>query len=621
MASRDDSYLFGPYRLSPSKRQLLKSGDPVRIGSRAFDILLVLLENAGRVVPAPELIAQVWPRTVVDPAALRVHLATLRKALGDRQGEDRYIENVPGQGYALVAPVHIDATGEAMPVPVTSPAFVGADLPNSAGTPQPRGRDDVILELADLLSTRRVVTIVGPAGIGKTSVASALSRHLLRRGEEVAFIELASLRGAERIPSAVAMAVGVAPDPAHELPSLVQQLQGRRLTIVLDNCEHVIGGVADSVDALLLGAPEVRIVATSREPLRVNGEWVHRLNALRFPPATPPTIEEALGFDAVALFVERARVVNADFLMTEAQLDPVCEICRRLDGNPLALELAAARVDTLDVEAIREGLGDRWSLLAAARRGALPHHQSLRAALDWSFELLSQPERFVLARVSIFQASFDAEGAIAVCGEAGDLDVPPDEIEQALFNLVAKSMLAIVRGGDRLGYRLLESTRDYAKTKLSLRAEGRVVGRLLAHYLGACFDPPHRADPSLESPRAWIHHCARHIDDLRGALRWAFSPLGDVAVATELVMRSIPAWLALSLIGEGLSFAELARERFRGVAAGDPAHRSLLEQIAEDFQKMLVASEAHAIEEIGRKIMDAVDRHFSTTRVPRVDRG
>ncbi|MGE0714641.1 MAG: winged helix-turn-helix domain-containing protein, partial [Alphaproteobacteria bacterium] len=372
---------FGPFRLMPA-RQLLLDGDvPVRLGSRALDILVALAERQGELVGKDELAARVWPGTIVGEASLRVHVSALRKALGDAQSGERYIANVPGRGYRFVAPVQVtEAETPAAPVAESATAH---NLP--APTSRLVGRDDVVRAVTEQIAERRFVTIVGAGGIGKTTVAVAAAGALIGHYPDgVWFVDLARVTDPGHVASAIAAELGVPVVSDVALPGLVAHLAGRRTLLLLDSCEHVVDAAAAVAEAVLAGADRVHILATSREALRATGEHVHRLAPLAAPENFDGITPDALlGFPAAQLFTERASAEDDGFALTVANAPLVGEICRRLDGIALAIELAAARVAVFGVAGLAARLDDRMRLLTSGRRVAVPRHRTLRATLDW----------------------------------------------------------------------------------------------------------------------------------------------------------------------------------------------------------------------------------------------
>jgi predicted ATPase/DNA-binding winged helix-turn-helix (wHTH) protein len=538
----DEIFVFGPFRLIPAQRMLLDDRGPLRLGSRALDILITLVERAGQTIPKDELIARTWPDTVVDEGALRVHVAALRKALGDGRAGRRFIANNPGRGYTFVASVTRES-GHGTPVAPDRTSAAG-NLPISLT--RIVGRDDTITALVTQLAQRRLLTIVGPGGIGKTTVAVAVAEAVAPAVADGAwFVGLASLSDPGLVPSAVSTVLGVSlsgPDPVSRLTAW---LRDRQMLIVLDSCEHVIGAVALLVEAILRASPQIRILVTSREPLRAEGERLHRLASLEVPPGPVElSAAEALQYPAVQLFSERAAAVADGFTLGDADVAAALEICRRLDGVPLAIELAAARTDVFGVRELAAHLDDRFRVLTSGRRTALPRHQTLGATLDWSYQLLSETERAVLRRLAAFAGDFPLDAAVAVAG-----DLPSPEVVDHIGSLVAKSLVAADLRNDSPRYRLLDTTRLYAFEKLKNSGELQQIACRHAEYYCTLFAPA-EAELETRSRSEWLAVYGRQIDNVRRALDWAFSADGDAAAGVALTSAAVPLWVQLSLMGE-----------------------------------------------------------------------
>jgi predicted ATPase/DNA-binding winged helix-turn-helix (wHTH) protein len=538
----EESFTFGSLRLIPAQRMLLEDGKLLRLGSRALDILVTLVERAGETVRKDEIIARAWPDTVVDEGALRVHIAALRKTLGDGRAGKRYIANNPGRGYTFVAPV----TREQPRRPTAAPdrTSTANDLP----VPLTRivGRESIIATLTMQLAQRRFLTIVGPGGIGKTTVAIAVAEAASPScSDGVCFVGLASLADPDLVPSAVGAVLGLPLSTANPVSGLVAWLRDKQTLILLDSCEHVIGAVASLVETILKGARQVRILVTSREPLRAEGEWLHRLASLEVPPSSDEfTAVEALRYSAVQLFNERATAAAADFTFADADVGAVLEICRRLDGVPLALELAAARIDVLGVRELAAHLDDRFRLLTSGRRTALPRHQTLGATLDWSYQLLAESERRMLRRLAVFAGDFPLEAAIAVTADSA-----PSEVVDHIGSLVAKSLVAADLRAEFPRYRLLDTTRLYSREKLTCSGELQQVARCHAEYYCAVF--AHADAESETRPQAeWLAIYGPHLDNVRAGLDWAFSAEGDPLIGVALTIAVVPLWIQLSLLAE-----------------------------------------------------------------------
>ena len=537
-AEENKPYIFGSFELVPERRQLLNSGKPVNLGSRAFDVLITLVKSRGDTVSNATIMARAWPATTVDEASVRVHISALRKLLGDGRGTNRFIANVPGRGYVFVAPV---TRGQELTAAKPSDQLPPRSLPTPAADIV--GRAPVIARLVALLSRHRFLTIVGIGGIGKTTVALAVSEAAADAYPDGTwFVPLASLPTSSLVSSAVGGALGLATTGPDTLPVLTASLRDKQALIVLDNSEHVTDGAAEVAEAILKAAPRVSILVTSRIPLRAEGEWRHRLEPLETPSHHDDiTAAEALAHPAVELFYERARASSGEFAITDANAPLVCEVCRRLDGVPLALELAAAQIGTLGISVLARGLNDRFALLTLGHRTALPHQQTLRATMDWSYDLLTATEQRVLQRLAVFRGDFTTEAAFAV---AGDAELADSAVLLHIASLATKSLLATDISGDVTYFRLFETTRIYAIERLKETAALDDVARRHAEYflaLLATLDEERQAQP----PDAHTALLRRHGDEIHAALDWAFSPTGDTGIGLALTLAAIPLWFEL----------------------------------------------------------------------------
>ena len=450
---------FGPFRLLPAQRMLLEGNAPVRLGSRALDILIALVERPGEVVSKEELVTRAWPNTFVEETNLRVHVGALRKVLGHGLSVGGYVANVPGRGYSFVAPV----TREGPPAAHGPARERLYNLPPTLT--RMIGRAQVVSELADHIPRERFLTLVGAAGIGKTTVALELAQRLDESYKDRAhFVDLASLANPQLVPTAVASTFEFQTLSQDPLAELVVLLQDKQALLVLDNCEHLIEAVAVLTERIFAEAPGVHILATSREPVRATGEWVHRLSPLEIPPVSPaPSATEALSFSAIQLFTQRAMASLESFRLTDANAPIVADICRRVDGIPLAIELAAGRVDSFGIQELADRLGDQLSVLTKGRRAALPRHQTMRATLDWSYQFLPPAEQVLLCRLAIFRGTFTLTSATAVA-TCEKLRAP--DVFDPIANLVAKSLITADVSREIVHYRLLDNTRAYATEKL-----------------------------------------------------------------------------------------------------------------------------------------------------------
>ncbi|MGA0610819.1 ATP-binding protein [Caldimonas sp. KR1-144] len=576
----DQVLSFGPFRLMPGQRLLIEGERPLRLGSRAFDILVTLVERAGEVVSQAELMARVWPHAVVDPGALRVHLFGLRKALGDGRGQQRYIVNVPQQGYCFVAPVE-RTSAPAQPAPVEDQPARPGPVAFAAGAiaslpvllTRVVGRDELVGGLVRELPSRRCVTLVGAGGIGKTTLALAVAHGLTGPFEQqVLFVGLAPIEDPKLVANALASAIGITALASDPVRGVCAYLRDKRMLLVIDNCEHLIDPVSELVEQILVSAPQVHVLATSREPLRIQGEWVQRIGALDVPPPVVELDASAMQrYPALELFIERVRSCHDAFDPAGADLATIAEICRALDGIPLAIELAAAGVERLGVRGVAAHLGDRLSLLTRGRRTALPRHQTLRAALDWSYGLLTPTEQAMLRSLSVFRGRFTLESALAVCSDPAAQGATAED----LFNLMAKSLLSSDIGGETVHYWLLETTRQYASQLLAASGEeARLARRHAAHMLELSVECD--AQRQRVPTDVWRAGNAYRLEDVRAALLWSFGPTGDAAIGIALAAASAPLWFALSRVAEFLPVAEQALAAMVREGIADPAREMVL---------------------------------------------
>jgi predicted ATPase/DNA-binding winged helix-turn-helix (wHTH) protein len=549
---QEQAIAFGPYLLFRSRKVLLESNRPVHLGSRAMDILIALVERAGEVVTKNELMRYAWPNTVVEENNLRVHVTAIRKSLGDGQGNARYIVNMTGRGYSFVAPVtRLDARISAEdPQGRTSNALPGS-LTHVVG------RDEVIAVVVAQVPGRRLVSITGPGGVGKTTVGLAAAQRLGKLYQRVCFVDLSVIEDVALVAPTLATAIGISALTKDPLASLIAYLRAGRFLLVLDNCEHVISRAAELAERLVKDTDAVAILATSREPLLAAGEYVCDLEPLRSPaPSADLTATVALEYPAIQLFVERAIGGLDSFELTDENVHAVAAICRRLDGIPLAIELVAARVNVFGVEALGKSFGDDMLLATKGRRTAGTRHQSLRATLDWSYHILAPVEQTILRRLAVFTGLFSAEAAAAVL--SGDA-LATTPVLDALISLVSKSLLTTDVGGPGIRYRLLHTTRAYAAARLAASDERTEMLRRHAEYFRSLLEASVDDWERMTRPQ-WLAQYGVMIDDVRAATDWAFGPGGNLELAVALTVASLPFGFQLSLINETVKRATLALE-------------------------------------------------------------
>jgi predicted ATPase/DNA-binding winged helix-turn-helix (wHTH) protein len=548
-----DRLRFGRFEVRPSERRLLVDGVPASLGSRAFDVLMALIERRDRVVDKNELLDLVWAGMVVEENNLHVQVNTLRKLLGPHA-----IATVSGRGYRLTLgppdeaePVSFDLPGDALPQPLTR--FVG--------------RESELEALGRLLGTSRLVSLTGIGGSGKTRLAIELGRRMAQRYPDgVRFADLTPVNNPDRVALEIARAAGVVEERNRTIEeALIKQLSGRRMLMIFDNCEHVLDVCAVLLDSLLMRSEYLQAIVTSREAIGVKGEQVFAVRPLSLPvPAAG--VETTLDSEAARLFVDRAQLVVPGFALTEQNVSGVAEICRRLDGIPLALELAAARLRVLSVDEIRDKLGDRFRLLTAGSH-AISRHQTLQAALQWSYEHLTRPEQSLLRRLSVFSGGWTLEAAAAVA-ESNDDEI---DVVDRLSRLVDKSLVTVERqhaGSTRYG--MLETVRQYAQDRLHERGDAASAHDAhLAYFLrfarGACARLPMHFVESIERIDV-------EVSNLLAAHAWCEQPHVPVEQGLELAARLRRYWLERGKFWLGLQVFDEALRR-RG-AERPTAHRA-----------------------------------------------
>jgi len=575
---------FGPFRLFPAARVFEKNGAPIALGNRALDILTVLVERASEVVSHRELITRAWRGLVVDPSNLRVHITGLRRVLGDRDGNDRYIANVTGQGYCFVAPVRRETTAGSPMRLAEYPCGAARQrlvLPPLLG--RMVGREEAVRTIAADLITERFVTIIGPGGMGKTTVAVAVAHTMLDEfADAVCFVDMGAVSDARLVAATVASSLGLTIQTGDVVPTLLECLRTLRILLVLDNCEHVIDAAASLAELTYAQTAGVHILATSREALRVEGEHAYWLPPLASPPPESSLkAAEVLRFPAVKLFMERAAAGGGRFELTDQTAPVVAGICGRLDGIALAIEFAAGRVASHGIAGTEDLLNRNLGLDWHGRRTALPRHQTLRALLDWSYGFLTESERLVLRRLAVFVGTFSIEAAQSIAC-TGDLSEA--RVVNAVDSLVMKSLVyAVIADGNQTRYRLLETTRVYASEKLQESGEASEVAerhvryftRLLHATFGGYFEPDQASGVRVST---------EHLGNVRAALARCFVGVDDtskVRLGVELAAASVPVFMELSLLDECYKWSKVAL--------------TLIDEAARASKSELVLQEARAI--------------------------
>ncbi|MGY3033014.1 putative ATPase/DNA-binding winged helix-turn-helix (wHTH) protein [Bradyrhizobium sp. USDA 4354] len=532
---------FGPFTVVPHERLVTRDGVAVPLGAKAFDALIALMSRPNEVVSKWDLMALVWPGITVEEANLRFHVAALRKALGDGKDGARYITTLSGRGYCFVAPIsqaELPAARRSSPRMELPPV----KLPNRLQ--RMVGRDDAVAAISDKLLTSRFVTIVGPGGVGKTAVAVAIAHDLLATFSDAAhFVDLAALSDPDLVITSILLMLGLPAETDDPQPALLAHLRDKRMLLILDNCEHVIAAAAPLASEIFHAAPDVHILATSREAMRVEGEQVYRLAPLAVPPdGSGLTIAAAQTYPALQLFLERATASGAQIALDDANAAIIARICRKLDGMALAIELAAGRVEAYGLEQMAALLDERLNLLWQGQRTAPPRQKTLQATLDWSYGLLSDIERLVLRRLAVFVGHFTIDAA---------LEVVPDEradrshLFDAIDSLVAKSMVAPRPIGAMMRYRLLDTTRAYLLEEpndAALAARHATYYQRWLEQAGSTWAATPNADERA------IHFSALH--NVRAALDWCFGAGGDANTGIALAAAAAPIFLAMSLLIE-----------------------------------------------------------------------
>ena len=538
-------YEIGQFHLDPEAGVLTRDGKPTALGPRAVAVLEMLVERANEYVPKNRILDAAWPGLVVEEGNLSVQITAIRRVLAQAGGE-QWIETLPRRGYRFVGPVvensragYVEPERSNLSEPLTS--FVG--------------RERELVEIKRLLPGTRLLTIVGVGGIGKTRLALQAAGEVTTAYRDGAWlVELGAITDPGFVPTTAAQVLGVAERIGWSLTAaLCGHLKGRELLLLLDNCEHLVDACATLVEAILLAAPRVTILATSREPLQTAGEQLYQLQPLSLP-ADRATADACLESEAVELFVERARLHQPEFDAKGTRIAPVVELCNHLDGIPLAIELAAACVGALSVEQINAHIDERFRLLTHGRRTALARQQTLRATFDWSYELLREEAQKLLRRLAVFPGSFTLEAAAAV---AFDEATAGGEAIDVLSRLVAASLVVADRVGVDVRYRLLETTRAYALEKLARANESSALRRRHGEFFRAMFE---------RAPEEW-HHIAEtdwraryepELDNVRAALDWAFGADGDAAIGIALSAVAGELWFVLGLWHEGQQWLDVA---------------------------------------------------------------
>jgi predicted ATPase/DNA-binding winged helix-turn-helix (wHTH) protein/class 3 adenylate cyclase len=522
---------FGALEWRPDERVAMLAGHRAELGSRAIDLLDLLIAERHRVISKRELLEKVWPGMVVEENNLQVQVSTLRKMLGQDA-----VATVPGFGYRFTMAQEADDRSTAIgAAPVeAAPMAAPPEPPGRTNLPHAMealfGRADDLEQLDHLLASHRLLTLLGPGGIGKTRAAQALARMQADRFPHGAWwVDLGALSSPDEVVPAIAVATRAQLGAGDAALQLALALESRHTLIVLDNCEHLIEEVARIAKAVLEVASKAQLLATSQEPLRLEGEQVFRLGGLPLPRAGA-SLEEAHRCGAMMLLERRAQAASSSFALTEQVLPATIDICRQLDGIPLAIEMAAARLPQLGARALQAALAERLQWLRNSLRTAPARHKTLRATLDWSCSLLGTDEQVVLRRLAVFAASFRLEAAQRV---ASDVGLDGWAVAEALSTLVERSLVQVVAGEDPPRYRLLETMRLYADEQLE--AHGEKASAQIAHMqLMAAIGTEAEAAYWNTPDTPWLKRYECEYDDLHAAFVHACTVKDAAAGAATL---------------------------------------------------------------------------------------
>jgi predicted ATPase/DNA-binding winged helix-turn-helix (wHTH) protein len=553
----DTVYRFGAFELLKDRQLLFYAGTPVHVGSRALSILALLVERAGALVTREELIAAAWPTTIVDDSNLKVNIAHLRRVLEKYDRRQSYIANVPVRGYRFTEPVrreHVDTITfrsaiRYIPLPSASPLI---------------GRAKEVIAVCNGISKSGFLTIAGAGGVGKTSVAIAAAQCLADQfSDGISFVDLAIVNDPQFLASAIASELGIRSDSEDLLGATIRSIKDQSKLLVLDNCEHLIPAVAAAAERLAAGLPNAKFLITSRAPLRLLREQVLKIDPLEFPANGVETRDAAtaLSFSAIDLFVTRASEASG-YEFVDTDFPTIIDICRRLDGIPLAIELAAARTAAFTPEELLGLLRNRFDLLDQDTDKIPPRHRALRATLEWSYGLLSAHEAAILRALAVYAGAFTVDDAVAVASAAG---VPSSAALEGTVALLSKSLLSADSREDALHYRLLDSTRAFAADRLLEDPLCNQIRQRHADHICVLLERLRR-DWEDDMTAVRVSNASGRVADVRSALTWAFGSDGSVALGVRITVAAIPMWEHFSLLDEGI--AHLSRALAEGRAAG-----------------------------------------------------
>lgn len=556
-------FSFGPYRLVPSRQLLLLENRTIKLGGRAFELLRLLVQRGGDLVSKEELMAAAWPNLFVHESNLKVNMSNLRRLLGDTNLTPSYIATVVGRGYRFVAPVRAEIGmtfeyGDNL-----------ADDPASGLLPPQRhvvGREAEIADVLRSLERERHVTLVGAGGIGKTTVAIAAAHAFADVClDGLCLVDLATIEDPTLLPVALVTALGIRGNPDDSFSAILEYLRFRRMLILLDNCEHVLPAATIFASKLASETGLTKVLATSREPLGFNSEFLIRIGPLAIPDdRSGLPLQTAISFPSAELFVSRAAEWTG-YQVTDTDCDAVVAICRSLEGLPLAIELAAAQLEKYSPFELLAMLNEHTSFSSLRPYGVPPRHETLLATIDWSYRLLPQGEAVLFRLMSVFADSFELEDAVYVARAVG---LDPIDVVSSLGGLVTKSLVSAQVNGPGLRYRLLDSTRHYAAAK---RRADSADSLILKHHAQRMLDVFKRSEDEwhwLETTD-WTRRYVSRLADLRAALAWAFGADGDVALGIRLTVAAIQLWSETSILSEAQERTQVALKFAESVPTDD----------------------------------------------------
>jgi non-specific serine/threonine protein kinase len=529
-SSSRERYRFGAFELQLDERRLLKDGAPVSLRPRALDLLAFMVERAGHLVTKDELLEHVWPRVVVEDAVVHVQVSALRKILGNDS-----IATISGQGYRFALSVRKGAALPKHNLPSQLTSFIG--------------REQEIAQLEELVISNRLTTLTGAGGVGKTRLALQVAGKLLDQFVDgVWLVELAALSDAGLVIQSVAQILGIKELPGKPLSeTLSDHLASKQVLLVLDNAEHLLGACVELAAGILRRGARVSMLVTSRERLGMTGELTYRVPSLTVPDPEAKVTPEALPvYEGVRLFVERAKLLRPHFTITNDNAGAVASICHRLDGIPLAIELAAPRLRSMSVEEVSKRLDHRLALLTAGAHAPLPRHRTLRAMIDWSYDLLSDVEKSMLQRLAVFAGGWTLEAAEQVCTGDG---IEASAVIDVLASLLDKSLIGADELDGTTRYRMLETIRHYAHGRLrEIGEEAQWCDSHLAHFLA--LGERSFVELAGANQQPWLQHLAADHDNFRAALTWSAAATGKAEEGLRVAIALTRFWIIRCYLAE-----------------------------------------------------------------------